>query len=42
MQRGLDVVDCGNVSGPANPGQLKIDGTYPQFGAGYRLESRSP
>lgn len=26
MQRGLDVVDCGNVSGPVNPGQLKIDG----------------
>ena len=25
-QRGLDVVDCGNVSGPANPGLLKIDG----------------
>ena len=25
-QRGLEVVDCGNVSGPANPGLLKIDG----------------
>ena len=25
MQRGLDLVDCGNVSGPLNPG-LKIDG----------------
>src|SRR5258708_29922779 len=25
-QRGLDVVDCGNVSGPANPGLVKIDG----------------
>src|ERR1700721_1156060 len=25
-QRGLDVVDCGNVSGPANPGLIKIDG----------------
>ena len=25
-QRGLDVVDCGNVSGPANPGLAKIDG----------------
>jgi arginase len=26
MQRGLDLVDCGNVSGPLNPGLLKIDG----------------
>jgi arginase len=26
MQRGLDVVDCGNVCGPANPGRLKVDG----------------
>lgn len=26
MQRGLDVVDCGNVSGPANPGRPKVDG----------------
>src|ERR1700733_14549517 len=25
-QRGLDVVDCGNVSGPSNPGLLKVDG----------------
>jgi len=25
-QRGLEVVDCGNVSGPANPGPVKIDG----------------
>src|ERR1700744_1321540 len=25
-QRGLDVVGCGHVSGPANPGLLKIDG----------------
>jgi len=25
-QRGLDVVDCGNVSGPANPGLIKTDG----------------
>ena len=25
-QRGLEVVDRGNVSGPANPGPLKIDG----------------
>ena len=25
-QRGLDVVDCGNVSGPANPGLVRIDG----------------
>jgi arginase len=24
--RGLDVVDCGNVSGPANPGLVKVDG----------------
>jgi arginase len=23
---GLDVVDCGNVSGPANPGLIKVDG----------------
>jgi arginase len=26
MQRGLDLVDCGNVSGPLNPGLRKIDG----------------
>jgi arginase len=25
-QRGLDVVDCGNVSGPANPGLIKTNG----------------
>jgi arginase len=25
-QRGLQVVDCGNVSGPANPGLHKVDG----------------
>jgi len=25
-QRGLDVVDCGNVSGPANPGLVKTNG----------------
>src|ERR1700716_2067204 len=25
-QRGLDVVDCGNVSGPQNPGLIKVDG----------------
>jgi arginase len=25
-QRGLDVVDCGNVSGPPNPGLLKVNG----------------
>src|SRR5258708_37993531 len=25
-QRGLNVGDCGNVSGPANPGLVKIDG----------------
>lgn len=25
-QCGLDVMDCGNVSGPANPGLLKVDG----------------
>ena len=24
--RGLDVVDCGNVSGPPNPGLLKVNG----------------
>jgi arginase len=26
IQRGLDVVDCGNVSGPANPGLIKVNG----------------
>src|SRR6202040_69697 len=26
MQRGLDVVDCGNVSGPPNPGLIKASG----------------
>ena len=26
VQRGLDVVDCGNVSGPANPGLIKTNG----------------
>ena len=26
IQRGLDVVDCGNVSGPSNPGLVKVDG----------------
>jgi len=25
-QRGLDVVDCGNVSGPPNPGLIKVNG----------------
>src|ERR1700721_641350 len=25
-QRGLDVVDCGNVSGPPNPGLVKVNG----------------
>ena len=25
-QRGLDVVDCGNVSGPPNPGLIKVSG----------------
>ena len=25
-QRGLDVVDCGNVSGPPNPGLMKVNG----------------
>ena len=25
-QRGLDVVDCGNVSGPPNPGLIKANG----------------
>ena len=25
-ERGLDVVDCGNVSGPPNPGLKKVDG----------------
>ena len=25
-QRGLDVVDCGNISGPPNPGLVKTDG----------------
>src|ERR1700729_3722177 len=25
-QRGFDVVDCGNVSGPPNPGLIKVDG----------------
>jgi arginase len=25
-QRGLEVVDCGNVSGPPNPGPIKVDG----------------
>jgi arginase len=25
-QHGLDVVDCGNVSGPSNPGSVKLDG----------------
>jgi arginase len=24
--RGLDVLDCGNVSGPPNPGPIKVDG----------------
>ena len=26
MQRGLDVVDCGNVGGPPNPGLIKVNG----------------
>jgi arginase len=26
MQRGLDVVDCGNVSGPPNPGLIRVNG----------------
>lgn len=26
IQRGLEVADCGNVGGPANPGRLKVDG----------------
>jgi arginase len=26
MQRGLDLVDCGNLSGPPNPGLIKING----------------
>jgi arginase len=26
VQRGLDLVDCGNVSGPPNPGLIKING----------------
>ena len=26
MQRGLDLVDCGNLSGPSNPGLIKING----------------
>ena len=26
VQRGLDLVDCGNLSGPANPGLIKING----------------
>src|ERR1700678_4084640 len=25
-ERGLDVVDCGNVSGPSNPGLVKVNG----------------
>ena len=25
-QRGLDVVDCGNVGGPPNPGLIKVNG----------------
>ena len=25
-QRGLDVVDCGNVTGPPNPGLIKVNG----------------
>src|SRR6202165_3641381 len=25
-RRGLDVVDCGNVSGPPNPGLIKVNG----------------
>src|SRR5258708_39128656 len=25
-QRGLDVVDCGNVGGPPNPGLMKVNG----------------
>ncbi len=32
-QRGLDVVDCGNVSGPPNPGLIKIE-RLPQSRAG--------
>src|ERR1700719_5176233 len=25
-ERGMDVVDCGNVSGPPNPGLIKVNG----------------